>query len=118
MIHFDADTQRRILSTFDQSLDHPAAWNTEAGGLKWEIIGHGNHLGHEAAWFVDTPEKNGSPIGTTAVFYPLDPWATGGRLLILDLPRDAFEQPGKLYVWFLRGDRILWQEELMWPGQK
>ena len=118
LIHFDADTQRRILSTFDQSLEHPADWKAEAGGLKWEVIGHGNHLGHAAEWFVNTPEKNGSLIGTTAVFYPPDAWATGDRLLLLDLPRDSFDQPGKLYIWFLRGDRILWQEELMWPGQK
>ena len=72
---------------------------------------------HDAGRTAETPEKNSSLIGTTAVFYPPDAWAINDRLLLLDLPRDSFDKPGKLYIWFLRGDRILWQEELMWPGQ-
>jgi hypothetical protein len=118
MVRFDDDTNRRILSTFDEAVDRPSTWKAEAGGLKWEIIGHSNHFGRAATWFVNTPVKDGPHVGITAAFYPPDPWAINDRLLSLDLPRDGFDQPGKLYIWFLRGDRILWQEELVWPGQK
>ncbi len=118
MIRFNDETTRRILKTFDESVDHPSEWKTESGGLQWEIIGHSNHFGRAAEWFVNTPLKNGSLVGITAAFHPLDPWEVNDRLLALDLPRRGFDQPGKLYVWFLRGDRILWQEEVMWPGQK
>ena len=118
IVRFEDEVKRRILTTFDDSIDHPSDWTTEAGGLKWEVIGHSNHLGHAAEWFVHTPVKDDSLVGNTVAFSPLDPWAVGDRLLMLDLPRKSFDQPGKLYVWFLRGDRIVWQEELMWPGQK
>jgi hypothetical protein len=118
MLRFDDDATHRILRTLDESIDHPSKWKTKAGDLDWEIIGRANHLGHAAEWFVHTPPKDSSVVGTTAVFFPPDPWAIGDRLLSLDLPREAFAEEGKLYIWFLRGDRVLWQEELMWPGQK
>ena len=116
-IRFEPDAERRVFSTFDEALARPSEWKADAGGLKWEVIGHANHLGRAAVWFVNTPEKGGSLVGTTAAFHPLDAWAISDRLLMLDLPRGRFSQPGKMYIWFLRGDRILWQEELIWPGQ-
>ena len=65
---------RPIFGLIDSlTLEHPADWKAEAGGLKWEVIGHGNHLGHEAEWFVNTPEKNGSLIGTTGDRRQRDP---------------------------------------------
>jgi hypothetical protein len=117
-IHFDRHSQRRIYDSFDHSLDRPSDWKSDAGGLTWRIIAHGNHLGHAAAWFVNTPKRDSPLVGTTATFYPLDPWAIDDRLLVLDLPRGSFEQPGKMHVWFLRGERIFWHEELPWPGRK
>jgi hypothetical protein len=117
MIRFDDNIQRRIYRTFDDSLNQPSDWKTETGGQNWQIIGHGNHLNRQAEWFVNTPKEKAAILGITAAFYPLDPWAEGDRLLMLDLPRDSFDQPGTMYVWFLRGDKILWREELDWPGQ-
>ena len=40
----------------------------------------------------------------------------GDHLLSLDLPRDRFAQAGLLHVWFLRSNRVLWEETLPWPG--
>jgi hypothetical protein len=117
-IRFDDESTHRILRTFDESVERPSELKLESAGLQWQVIGHSNHLGRAAEWFVHTPPKNSSVIGTTAVFFPPDPWGMGDRLLMLDLPQMAFAESGKLYVWFLRGDRILWQEDLMWPGQK
>jgi hypothetical protein len=117
-LQFDPTTEARIYSAFDKSLVRHADWNAEAGGLNWQIIARSNHLGRAAEWFVHVPNKDSAFIGTAAAFHPLDPWAIGDRLLMLDLPRDTFDPPGKLHVWFLRGERILWHEELMWPGRK
>jgi hypothetical protein len=118
MIRFDDVTKRHFLKTFDESIEQPSDWMAQGGGMRWQIIGENNHFDRKAMWFVNTPAKDSSIVGTTAAFSPLDPWAVSDRLLQLDLPRAQFEQPGKMYVWFLRGDRILWQEEVQWPGQK
>jgi hypothetical protein len=117
-IRFDDDTQRHIFHSFDEALVRSSDWKAEGGGLQWQVIGRANHRGHEAVWFVNSPKDEKSPPGTTAAFYPLDPWAINDKLLMLDLPRNSFDQPGKMYIWLLRGDQIIWQEDLMWPGKK
>jgi hypothetical protein len=117
-LHFGDDAERRILRASDNALAHPSDGTAEAGGLTWRIVARGNHLGRAAVWFVNAAKKDSSLPGTAAALSPLDPWAIGDRLLMLDLPHDSFAQPGKLHVWFLRGERILWHEELSWPGQK
>jgi hypothetical protein len=121
-MRLETETEARLFKMFDDALDRPSTWNTEIGGLKWDILAHANYRGRGSMWFVTTPEKGAKKenafIGNAAVFSPLDPWVIGGRLMIFDLPRDSFGKPGKMYVWFLRGDRIVWQQELMWPGQK
>ena len=50
------------------------------------------------------------------VFPQLDVWAVDEGHLNFDLPPDVFEKPGKLFVWFLRGNRLLWEEQVDWPG--
>ncbi|MCC6126491.1 MAG: hypothetical protein IT426_16145 [Pirellulales bacterium] len=116
-LRFDPTTERRIYGAFDNALVRHADWNAEAGGLDWRIIARGNHLGRAAAWFVNVPKKESSLIGTAAAFGPLESWAIGDRLLMLDLPRESSDPPGKLHIWFLRGEKILWREELTWPGR-
>jgi len=37
-------------------------------------------------------------------------------MLNLDLPPEYFAEPGMLFVWFLRGEKVLWQEVEAWPG--
>ena len=54
--------------------------------------------------------------GAMAVFCFLESWSVDKNWLCLDLPRSHFSQAGELYVWFLRGDRIVWEQKLHWPG--
>jgi hypothetical protein len=114
----DEKMQRRIYTAFDTAIDRPSTGKFEIGGMKWDIYARSNHLGQGALWFVNTPEAKDDKSGAAAVFFPPDPWAVNDRVLLLDLPRETFYKPGKLHVWFLRCDRIVWQEEIDWPGQK
>jgi hypothetical protein len=36
----------------------------------------------------------------------------------LDLARDEFAKSGTLFVWFFRGDQVVWEEQIRWPGYK
>ena len=64
----------------------------------------------------NTEEEPPLPFGTWAAFCDLENWAANRHELSLDLPPEYFAKPGKLYVWFLRGDTILWEERLEWKG--
>lgn len=93
----------------------PKKEEEEAG---FEIVGRRNSLGRLSVCVVERlPPRDPAP-GTVAVFCMLPEWALGKRLLYLDLPRDEFSEPGKMYVWFLRDETVLWKETLDWPGYK
>jgi hypothetical protein len=65
----------------------------------------------------DLLEKENPPFhGAWAAFCELENWSINSHELMLDLPQDYFSNPGKLYVWFLRGDKILWTKKLDWKG--
>jgi hypothetical protein len=51
-----------------------------------------------------------------AVYLQLDTWAVDPETLSLELARDEFANAGTLFVWFFRGDRAVWQEQIRWPG--
>ena len=53
-----------------------------------------------------------------AAYLQLDNWAVNNETLTLDLAREEFAKPGTLYVWFFRGDRVVWEEQIRWPGYK
>ena len=62
---------------------------------------------------MDSPDPN-----PAAAFLQLDTWAVDRDTLSLDLARDEFAKSGTLYVWFFRGDRVVWEEQIRWPGYK
>ena len=53
-----------------------------------------------------------------AAYLQLDTWAVDQETLSLDLARDEFAKPGTLFVWFFRGDQVVWEEQIRWPGYK
>jgi hypothetical protein len=121
-MRIEPETQKHIFKMFDDALTRPSTWSAEIGGIRWEIFAQANYRDRGAYWFITTPEKGAKKenefFGNAAVFTLLDPWVIDNRLMMFDLPRKYFGKPGKMYVWFLRGDRIVWQQELMWPGQQ
>jgi hypothetical protein len=65
---------------------------------------------------VDTSFEPPLPYGSWAAFCDLENWSLNRHELSLDLLSEHFARPGKLYIWFLRGDKILWEERLDWKG--
>jgi hypothetical protein len=84
--------------------------------MEYKIIGQRNALGHPSILIIPYPEGGTVTRRPTAIFPLLDAWAINDRLLDLELPRDAFAKPGRLHVWFLRGDHEVWEEAIDWPG--
>jgi len=87
------------------------------GGTEFEVVGQRNSLGNPSAVVTSHTQIEAiSAVVGRAVFCLLDPWAVDRRLLQLDLPVEQFAKPGKIRIWFLRDDVVLWSEDLPWPG--
>jgi hypothetical protein len=86
--------------------------------IVYNMIGSRNSLGRQGVHVKvsnETPTKSDMPA---AVFLQLDTWAVDKDTLSLELARDQFAEPGTLFVWFFRGDKVLWEEQIRWPGYK
>ncbi len=62
---------------------------------------------------MDSPDPN-----PAAAYLQLDTWAVDQETLSLDLARDEFAKSGTLFVWFFRGNQVVWEEQIRWPGYK
>jgi hypothetical protein len=85
-------------------------------GIALQILGQRNSAGKPAVCVARRVPSDDPAPGTAAVFCLLRSWSISKRMLYLDLPREYFAEAGKMHVWFLRGDRIVWQEEFDWSG--
>jgi hypothetical protein len=65
---------------------------------------------------LDDSDKDKTEEKPAAAYLQLDTWAVDPETLSLDLARDEFPKAGKLFVWFFRGDQIVWEEQIRWPG--
>jgi hypothetical protein len=95
--------------------------------LALDVLGQRNSLGRPA---VSVLWKNSagqgsekeevhvkpSQLGSWAAFCHLENWSLNRHQLCLDLPQAYFAKPGKLMVWFLRADTVIWQKQLDWTG--
>jgi hypothetical protein len=84
--------------------------------IDFEILGRRNSLGKPAVCVARRVPGDDPAPGTGVVFCRLPSWSVNKRLLWLDLPREYFAEPGKIHVWFLRADKVLWAEQVDWPG--
>jgi len=113
--HCKGDAKVKIYRARDQAIDAPTHKSHKDPDLEFEIFGQQSTAGR-AAVVVVPKLAEGEPPGASAVFCFLESWSLDRQRLWLDLPRTGFAPPGELYVWFLRGDRLLWEEKLQWPG--
>jgi hypothetical protein len=109
---------RRALFT---CLDHPGEGGRSHSFTKdktvYDMIGRRNSLGNQGVYVLVHPEESEAPGASPAAAYlQLDTWAVDKEVLSLDLPRNPFAKPGTLFVWFFRGDRVVWAERIRWPG--
>jgi hypothetical protein len=112
---YNVDLQAKIY----RCLDHAEEGLTETFAkdrMGFKIVGRRNSLGHPSVYVLAYNEGKTPEDRADVVFPQLDTWAVADNRLSLDLPPEVFARPGKLFVWFLRGDRLLWEEQVDWPG--
>ena len=51
-----------------------------------------------------------------ATFCLLEHWSVEPGGLYLNLPADYFSVPGRLHIWLLRDNQIVWSHTIRWPG--
>jgi hypothetical protein len=122
-IYFAEHLKGKIRDDLYSCLDH-----TGEGGLTrsftkdklvYKMIGRRNSLGNQGIHVQVYPEESKQPNENPAAAYlQLDTWAVDQETLSLDLARDEFPKPGTLFVWFFREDRVVWEEQIRWPGYK
>jgi hypothetical protein len=121
-IYFHEHLKGKVQEDFFDCLDHPDDGGKTHSFTKdktvYKMIGRQNSLGNHGVHVnvsSETPKKSEQPA---AVYLQLDMWAVDKETLSLDLPRDEFAQPGALFVWFFRGNKVVWEEQVRWPGYR
>ena len=100
----------------DQAAGVPLSKLLTEKEIEFEIIGRRNALGRPAASVAHRIPGSDPAPGSGVVFCLLPAWSVNKGLLHLELPPQYFAQPGELYVWFLRGSKVVWEERADWPG--
>ena len=106
----------KVYHCWDEAVGAGARQMLKENDIDFEIISRRNSLGRPSVCVARKAASDGPAPGAMVVFCMLPSWSAGRSLLQLDLPREYFAEPGKLYVWFLRGERALWKETEDWPG--
>jgi hypothetical protein len=112
------DIEVAISKCLQAAYDTGLSQRITADKLEAEILGRRNSLGKPSVCVASKEKTKAGAAAPSAwaAFCLLDCWAMNRHSLCLDLPREYFAKPGKLQVWFLRGDVVLWEEQLDWPG--
>ena len=114
--YLKGQTQQRVYKCLDRAADAGTTDSFTADKMVFKIIAERNSLGRPALYVLPYPEGGTPAERPGAVFLQLDAWAINSHLLSLDLPRDVFAESGTLFVWFIRGDKMVWEERVAWPG--
>ncbi|MGA2254604.1 MAG: hypothetical protein ABSG53_08085 [Thermoguttaceae bacterium] len=122
-IYFSEKLKGAVRDALYTCLDHP-----DNGGrthsftkdkLVYKMTGRRNSLGNQGVHVQVRREEGDTPEANPAAAYlQLDTWAVDKETLSLDLARDEFAKSGTLFVWFFRGDQVVWEEQIRWPGYK
>jgi hypothetical protein len=121
-VYFHEYLKGKVRDDLYDCLDHPDNGGKTHSFTKdkivYKMIGRPNSLGNQGVHVYvsgETPKKGDQPA---AVYLQLDTWAVDKETLSLELARDEFAQPGTLFVWFFRGNKVVWEEQIRWPGYK
>jgi hypothetical protein len=123
-IYFNENLTGKVRDAFYVCLDHTGesghVHTFSKDKITYKMIGRRNALDKQGVHVQVHPEetKKGTEEQPAAAFLQLDTWAVNPETLSLDMPRDEFPKPGTLFVWFFRGDRVVWEEQIRWPGYK
>ena len=122
-IYFSEQLTAKVRDDLYDCLDHPGEGGRTHSFTKdkivYKMMGRRNSLGNQGVRVEVHREGTKGPgkhLGT--VYLQLDTWAVDQESFSLDLARDEYAKPGTLFVWFFRGDRLVWDEQIRWPGYK
>jgi hypothetical protein len=121
-VYFHEHLKKKIRDDLYDCLDHPDNGGkihsfTEDKTI-YKMIGSQNSVGNQGVR-VQVSRENPKPSDwPAAVYLQLDAWAVDKDTLSLDIARDEFPKPGTLFVWFFRGSKVVWEEQVPWPGYK
>ncbi|MGD0899647.1 MAG: hypothetical protein ABR915_17590, partial [Thermoguttaceae bacterium] len=110
----EADLQRKIYHCLDRAGDEGLTETFEKDKMAFRIVGRRNSLGRGAVSVLAYPVGKTPEERADIVFLELSSWAVADDRLNLDLPPEVFAKRGTLFVWFLRGNRLLWEEQVGW----
>ena len=116
--HLKGKVQENLFDCLDHADNGGKTHSFTKETFVYTMIGRRNSLGNQGVHVTvarEEPKKSDTPA---AAYLQLDTWAVDTKTLSLDLPRDEFAQPGTLIVWFFRGDKEVWHEQIRWPGYK
>lgn len=120
--HLRGEVTANLYRTLDQADEIPVRQPFTDKGIEFEWVGHRNSLGKAAvcvACRTEPPQKRSSEDKTMlsrATFCLLNYWSVERDGLYLDLPADYFSAPGRLRIWLLRDNQIVWSDTIRWPG--
>jgi hypothetical protein len=115
---FKGDRVDKFYDCLNRASDRPYNWSFTQDKTVYRVQGSKNALGLGAVHVLAYPENETPNKSPAAVFYELSSWAIDNKKLSLELPHEAFAQSGTLFVWFLRGGKVIWEDQLAWPGYK
>ena len=122
-IYFAEHLKGTVRDALYTCLDHPGEGGRTHSFTKdkivYKMIGRRNSLGNQGVHVqVHAEDSKASDEYPAAAYLQLDTWAVDKETLSLDLDRDEFAKPGRIFVWFFRGDQVVWEEQLRWPGYR
>jgi hypothetical protein len=118
--HLNDKVRQQIYDCLDHSDRGGRSHSFTKDKVVYKMIGRLNSLGNQSV-HVQVKKQDADPTkapAPAAAYLQLDTWAVDKDTIALDLARDEFAQPGVLFVWFFRGDKAIWQEQIRWPGYK
>ena len=114
---FHGEAMVAVYECQDASAKVPTRAAFSAEGTRFEVLGNRNALGRPAVCIAGrTQVEKITDVVDRVFFCLLAPWSVDRRTLQLELPRAYFPKPGKIRLWFLRGDVVVWSEDADWPG--
>ena len=114
--HCKGELKQKLYRYLDAAADTGITDSFTKDKMVYQIVAERNSLGRPSLHVLPYNEGSTPDQRPGAVFLQLDCWAINDRMLSLDMPRDVFVKSGKLSVWFLRGDKVVWEEKIDWPG--
>ena len=116
--HVRGDAKADYYRAWDRGSAGAAVRSLPLGDATWDLIAGINWRGTSGVCATRKIFEKDAVTATWAVFWPLEPWSVDSRELRLELPPGQFREAGQMHVWFLRGEKVLWQQRLSWPGEE